>query len=71
MDNLRSLDPEWYTKGMVGETVLMNMEHYLFNPNSPDYEGFTLWALNYGLNKREVMDVINEAIVANSLGEFT
>lgn len=71
MDNLRRLDPEWYTKGMVGETVLMNMEHYLLNHTKSDIEGFTRWALNFGLNKHEIVAVINEAKVAKSLGEVT
>ena len=71
MDNLRRLDPEWYTKGMVGETVLMNMEYYLFNAGEPDVQGFVLWADNYGLNKEEINIVLNEANVARSLGEVT
>lgn len=65
MDNLRSLDPEWYSKGMVGETVLMNMEHYLFNHGVPDLEGFTRWAVKFGLNKHEIIKLINEARTNN------
>ena len=71
MDNLRRLDPEWYTKGMVGETVLMNMEYYLFNAGEPDIESFTRWAVEFGLNKHEIISVLNEANVARSLGEVT
>lgn len=70
MDNLRRLDPEWYTKGMVGETVLMNMEHYLFNKDSEDIEGFTRWGLEFGLNKNEIISVINEAKEVKGLGNF-
>jgi len=65
MDNLRSLDPEWYSKGMVGEAVLMNMEHYLFNHGEPDIEGFTRWAIEFGLNKHETIKLINEARTNN------
>lgn len=67
MDNLRSLDPKWYTKGMVGETVLMNMEHYLFNKTNEDIEGFTRWGLAFGLNKNEIVSIISEAKVERSL----
>lgn len=71
MENLRRLDPKWYTKGMIGETVLSNMEHYLFNPTRPDWDGFTRWAIDFGLNKREIILLIKEAKVAESLGEVT
>lgn len=67
MDNLRSLDPEWYTKGMIGETVLNNMEYYLFNHGDADWDGFTQWAINFGLNKTEIISLIKEAKVAESL----
>ena len=67
MDNLRSLDPKWYTKGMVGETVLMNMEHYLFNHGAPNWSGFTQWAVEFGLNKSEIILLIKEARVTETL----
>lgn len=67
MDNLRSLDPKWYTKGIVGETVLMNMEHYLFNHSSPDWEGFARWAIDFGLNKSEFISLIKEAKATETL----
>lgn len=61
MNNLRRLDPDWYSKGMIGETVLMNVEHYLFNHCEADIEGFTRWAVNFGLNKHEIVKILNEA----------
>lgn len=70
MDNLRSLDPKWYTKGMIGETVLMNMEHYLFNHGNPDWDGFTRWAVEFGLSKREIISIIKEAMVTETLGNI-
>lgn len=68
MDNLRSLDPKWYTKGIIGETVLMNMEHYLFNHGAPNWDGFTRWAVEFGLSKSEIILLIKEARVTESLG---
>jgi len=70
MDNLRSLDPEWYSKGIVGETVLMNMEYYLFNHGKPDIEGFTRWAMEFGLSKREIIFIIKESKVTETLGNI-
>ena len=70
MDNLRSLDSEWYTKGVIGETVLMNMEYYLFNHGKPNFEGFTRWAMEFGLNKREIISIINESMVTETLGNI-
>ena len=70
MDNLRRLDPEWYTKGMVGEAVLMNMEYYLFNAGKPDVEGFTRWGVEFGLNKNEILAVIKESKVFTTLDKF-
>jgi hypothetical protein len=67
MDNLRRLDPEWYTKGMIGETVLMNLEHYVYNKDEPNWTGFTMWAFNFGLNKSEVISIIKEAMVTETL----
>ena len=67
MDNLRSLDPEWYTKGMIGETVLMNMEHYLFNHDAPDWDGFTRWAVEFGLNKNEIISIMKQTMVTETL----
>ena len=49
----------------------MNMEHYLLGNGEPDYQGFTLWASEFGLKSNEILDVINEANVAKSLGEVT
>ena len=67
MDNLRSLDPKWYTKGMIGETVLMNLEHYVYGKAQPNWSGFTMWAFEFGLNKSEVISIIKEAMVTESL----
>ena len=67
MDNLRSLDPKWYTKGMIGETVLMNLEHYIYNKEIANWTGFTMWAFEFGLNKSEVISIIKEAMVTESL----
>jgi hypothetical protein len=67
MDNLRSLDPKWYTKGMIGETVLMNMEHYLFNHGDPDWDGFTRWAVEFGLSKNEIISIMKQTIVTETL----
>lgn len=67
MDNLRRLDPEWYTKGMIGETILMNLEHYAYSKKEPDWSGFALWAFNFGLNKREVISILKESMVTETL----
>ena len=64
-------EPKWYERGMIGEVVLMNMEHYLLGSGEPDYQGFTMWAAEFGLKSDEILDVINEANVAKSLGEVT
>lgn len=67
MDNLRSLDPKWYTKGMIGETVLMNLEHYVYSKAKSDWSGFALWAFEFGLNKNEVISIIKESMETESL----
>jgi hypothetical protein len=67
MDNLRSLDPKWYTKGMIGETVLMNLEHYVYSKDEPHWTGFAMWAFEFGLNKHEVISILKEAIATETL----
>lgn len=68
MDNLRSLDPKWYTKGMIGETVLMNLEYYVYNKTQADWSGFVNWAKEFGLNKREIIFILKESMVTETLG---
>jgi hypothetical protein len=39
----------------------------LFNHGDADWDGFTRWAIDFGLNKKEIILLIKEAKVAESL----
>jgi hypothetical protein len=52
---------------MIGETVLMNLEHYVYGKAQPNWSGFTMWAFEFGLNKSEVISIIKEAMMTETL----